>query len=245
MKQVTGTPLEKLVLLVLADCHNEATGRCFPSINFICDRAMCSRQGAMKVLHSLEEQGLILARKSPGKSTHYQLLTSQQSVPVGVENGPESASPTGQLSVPVNRVYPSTECTGPVNSVDHTGQLSLPEPGNNQEVTGNTTRPDSKSGPPVCPHKAILEIYHQELPALRRVRTWTETRESHLRSRWRENPERQDLDWWRKFFRYIGRSDFLMGRSDPAPGRPAFQADLEWILRPMNFTKIIEGKYHR
>lgn len=226
MKQVTNTPLEKLVLLILADCHNEASGKCFPSVSFICERAMCSRQGAMNVIASLESQGFISAKKNPGKSTHYALLTSQQ-------------------SVPVNRVDRSTECTGPVNSVDRTGQLSGHEPGNNQEVTGNTNRPDFESGPPVCPHKAILDIYHEELPSLRRVRDWTETREAHLRARWRENSERQDLEWWRKFFRYVARSDFLTGRIEPAPGRPTFQADLEWILRPSNFTKIIEGKYHR
>lgn len=98
------------------------------------------------------------------------------------------------------------------------------------------TKPDTT----VCPQKEIIEAYHRELPMLRQVRVWNGEREKHLRARWREAPERQSLDWWVQFFRYIAKSDFLCGRSG---GDRPFQADLAWIVRPTNFAKIIEGKY--
>jgi hypothetical protein len=56
--------------------------------------------------------------------------------------------------------------------------------------------------------------------------------------------EAQDvLGWWADFFQHIGKSKFLTGKVNSRDGR-AFLADLEWIIKPTNFAKIIEGKYH-
>jgi hypothetical protein len=55
--------------------------------------------------------------------------------------------------------------------------------------------------------------------------------------------EEDILDWWRRFFGYIGKSKFLTGKTFTKDRRP-FMADLEWIVRPTNFAKIIEQKYH-
>lgn len=99
-------------------------------------------------------------------------------------------------------------------------------------------------GMPVCPHVEIIAAYHAELPSLRRVREWTEARQSYLRSRWREKKERQTVQWWREFFAYIRTCPHLMGQRE-SKDHPGWQADLEWIVRPSNFVKIIEGKYEK
>jgi hypothetical protein len=104
---------------------------------------------------------------------------------------------------------------------------------------------ESAEAPPAadhCPHADIVAIYHEVLPSLPRVREWTESRQQMLRKRWRESTDRQSLDWWREFFAYVGRSDFLMGRK-PARGGEPFECDLEWLVRPRNFVKVIEGRY--
>lgn len=98
--------------------------------------------------------------------------------------------------------------------------------------------------PPPCPHQEIVSAYHQLLPTLRRVRDWTPERQAMLRSRWRQAKERQSLDWWRKVFGWVGQSAFLMGREAGSDGR-YFDCDLEWIIRPKNLVKILEGKYHK
>ena len=108
-------------------------------------------------------------------------------------------------------------------------------------------------GLPNCDHEKVIALYHQHLPTLRRVEVWNETRKGYLRQRWREVAEelaRQKevqvsdiLDWFTEFFVHIGTSKFLTGRVNSKDGRP-FLADLEWILKPSNFAKIIEGKYH-
>jgi hypothetical protein len=74
---------------------------------------------------------------------------------------------------------------------------------------------------------------------LPRVRTWTKKREQYLNARWREDPKRQNLEWWEKFFAYVNQSDLLTGRLD---GRD-WQANLEWLLKESNFVKVIEGNY--
>jgi uncharacterized protein YdaU (DUF1376 family) len=91
---------------------------------------------------------------------------------------------------------------------------------------------------PDCPHQEIIAIYHEVLPQCPKVRDWTQARQTQLRTRWNESADRQNLDYWRRFFKYVGECDFLTGRT-PKP----FFADLEWITKTANFTKIREGKY--
>jgi uncharacterized protein YdaU (DUF1376 family) len=127
---------------------------------------------------------------------------------------------------------------------------------NNQEeeyICPPDGEPEAKDGLPVCQHKAVMDLYHQHLPTLRRVEVWNETRKGYLKQRWREvaidigqsRPATQEavLEWWSGFFQHINKSKFLTGKVNSKDGR-AFVADLEWIIKPSNFAKIIEGKYH-
>jgi uncharacterized protein YdaU (DUF1376 family) len=113
--------------------------------------------------------------------------------------------------------------------------------------------PEDKTGLPKCSHQEVIDLYHKHLPTLRKVEVWNETRKGYLRQRWRDVAEELSkekdiqvsdiLEWWSDFFTHIGQSKFLMGRVNDKSGR-TFTADLEWILKPSNFAKIIEGKYH-
>jgi hypothetical protein len=88
-----------------------------------------------------------------------------------------------------------------------------------------------------CPHQEIINLYHEHLPMLTQVKSWTPKRSSALKTRWREDSKRQSLEWWTKLFKYIAKSDFLTGKASE------WQADLEWIINASNLVKIIEGKY--
>jgi uncharacterized protein YdaU (DUF1376 family) len=108
-------------------------------------------------------------------------------------------------------------------------------------------------GLPNCDHEKVIALYHQHLPTLRKVEVWNDARKGYLRQRWREVAEElakekdvqvtDILNWFAEFFSHISQSKFLTGRVNSKDGR-AFVADLEWILKPSNFAKIIEGKYH-
>lgn len=106
-------------------------------------------------------------------------------------------------------------------------------------VQKTTIVPD---GIPDCPHDAIIAAYRAELPMLRQVREWNEQRRGYLRSRWRESADRQTVGWWVDFFRYVATCPLLVGKHD-SRSNPGWQADLEWLVRPTNFVKVIEGKY--
>ena len=133
---------------------------------------------------------------------------------------------------------------------------------NHKPITNNQSYicpPDGELEPapikklPECNHKAVIELYHENLPTMRRVEVWNETRAGYLRQRWREVAAElaqekaievgDVLNWWAEFFQSVGKSRFLTGRVNSKDGR-AFVADLEWILKPSNFAKIVEGKYH-
>ena len=135
------------------------------------------------------------------------------------------------------------------------------QPTNNQEpITNNQVKtdicpPDGEPADkfPDCQHQAVIDLYHQQLPTLRRVEVWNAARQGYLRQRWREVAAELGkeeptcassvLNWFNDFFGHIQKSRFLVGKVVGRDGR-AFTADLEWILRPSNFAKIVEGKYH-
>lgn len=48
----------------------------------------------------------------------------------------------------------------------------------------------------------------------------------------------QDVSKWREFCKKVAASDFLCGRTE----KP-FSCGIDWILKPGNFTKILEGNY--
>ena len=99
-----------------------------------------------------------------------------------------------------------------------------------------------------CPHTEIISLFAELLPNLPQVRKWEGTRARHLKARWvwvladlkskgKPFDKSAGLDFFRRMFGYIHKSDFLMGRSG------GFSCSLPWIVNDENFTKIIEGNY--
>lgn len=89
------------------------------------------------------------------------------------------------------------------------------------------------------------------LPAHPQPKKWTPTRARHLQARWRElfaegkaHNREEALQWFAKYFRWVGQSRFLTGRAKPSGDRPPFIAQLDWVLLPDNLANVIEGKYH-
>ena len=110
--------------------------------------------------------------------------------------------------------------------------------------------PLCKPGAPPCPHREIIALYAKCLPDLPYPRAWEGVRSTHLAARWRwvlSDLKRKGmaydrdagLDFFRRMFGYIAKSDFLMGRTKNAWNG----CDLPWIVEAGNFLKIIEGKY--
>lgn len=114
---------------------------------------------------------------------------------------------------------------------------------------GDDEKPMKKSCPP-CPHKQLVEAYHDTIPTLPKVKVWDKERERNMQARWRERwaagkyaTQQEGLAYWIRFFEYVKDScPWLMGKVSDRNGK-AFRADLGWMILPRNFKKIIEGRY--
>lgn len=96
-------------------------------------------------------------------------------------------------------------------------------------------KPDSL---PACPHKEILALYAKHLPELRQpvAKLWNGARADTLKTRWREDPERQNLNWWDDYFSYAAEQPFLTGSK-------GWKADMDWLIKKGNMVKVLEGRY--
>lgn len=93
------------------------------------------------------------------------------------------------------------------------------------------------------PFKAIIDEYHKAMPENPRVRVMSDTTTGYIRQRWNEDKDRQKLAWWTEFFTYANSCPFLVGKVAPSEGRKVFFADLQWLVKPTNFEKVVNGKY--
>ncbi len=121
----------------------------------------------------------------------------------------------------------------------------LPTPSSSSSTSSSNNIYVDQASPdrrPNCPHQAIIALYHETLPTAPRVKKWTETRARLMRARWNEDPKQQSLEWWKRFFVYVGESDFLMGRAT-ANGRAPFEVSLDWLVKSDNLAKVVEGRY--
>lgn len=113
-------------------------------------------------------------------------------------------------------------------------------PDSKEEPNGSLS---AKADTANCPHNEIIALYHEILPANPRIKVWDGARADSLRTRWREDPKRQSLDYWRRFFGHVAASPFLTGKVEGKNGR-TFLPGLDWLVKAANFAKVIENRYH-
>lgn len=208
-----------------------------------------TRKRVRYVLSSLERLGAIEAVGSfvfrlpyAPSDDSVQKRWGQGGAKVGPEVGPNE---TGSKSPQDNSLNGQEQRGGHIGSSEVDSRWGLP-PG----AGPGGSSPDGEEvggGPPPCPQQEIIDLYREIcVPAgMSDVRVWNKTRQGLLRARWRQASKHQSLEFWRRYFEHCANSKFLTGQADPQPGKPPFVADLEWIVKPNNFAKIVEGKYHR
>ncbi len=176
--------------------------------------------------------------------------------PSVVKAATQPATAPVTLATATHPPLPTTH--SPISSPSPTPVLQADLPG--QAAAADPV--DKPKGIPDCDHEGVRKLWATLMPGNPQPEKWTETRASHLRARWRElftegqtvkvdgvevRIATQDhaLRWFSKYFRFLAKSRFLTGRAKSTPGRPTFVAELDWVLRPENFAKCLEGKYHQ
>ena len=126
VKRLPTSPTQKLLLLVLADCHNEKTGQCNPSYRYIMDVTGLSNKAVSNNLKALRNCGTVTFDSRNGSNTHYNLTPERhKAVNLVHQFEGESSEPSSQVtnSKPVNLV------PKPVNLVPKSS-----EPGSHKPV---------------------------------------------------------------------------------------------------------------
>ena len=141
--------------------------------------------------------------------------------------------------------------------VDPADPYDIPMPANDDERNLRVHAVLVKSSTPVCPQLELIDLYEARLPELAQPRKslWCDGKNAPaMKARWdwvmtashetgKRKGERmaitkQDgLDWFDRFFAYVSKSDFLMGRETE------FSANLIWLANKANFEKVISGNY--
>ncbi len=171
-----------------------------------------------------------------------ELIGNEDESPTGPENTRENGSASTSLAQSDN---PASTSLAQLR--EYSESCAIPEKRREEKRREETTYVDSAADRPAsppkkippCPHQDIIDAYHQACPELAQIRIWDGQPRMHLQARWREDPERQDLDWWRKYFKYVHANDFLTGR---IPGKP-WRANLRWLVKKSNIAKVFNREY--
>lgn len=123
----------------------------------------------------------------------------------------------------------------PVPTVNGNHEQQSPTDADNR---AKDAAPDAKR----CPVREIVAVYHDAFPGPHCMKL-TRTVTGYVRQRWLE--DLPSLDDFRNYFEYAAKSRFLAGKCEGRDGKPPFVADLEWLMRPGNYAKVAQGKYHR
>lgn len=103
--------------------------------------------------------------------------------------------------------------------------------------------PESGSKPPKIthiPHAQIMEFWNTIVGprGKPRIKSMTDFRKKALRRMWQDLGEDADFtepDVWRQFFEFCTRSEILMDGG---------WFTFDWLFKPANFQKVLEGNYH-
>lgn len=100
----------------------------------------------------------------------------------------------------------------------------------------NHTAPAARDGRSEAPdYDAIVSLFNSICRGLPGIRDLTDKRKKAIRA---ADPRVEEYGGWEKLFKAIQHSDFLTGRSGAWTN-----CGFDWILKPGNLTKIMEGNY--
>lgn len=207
-----------------------APGQVATSVKGLAEELREPRSNVMRALRDIEKDGVIKIENVGNKWTMITLVNWSVYQPQDEKSGQPVVNHRSTSGQPVDTI----------------------KEGKKERIEESSLREDVGTKVPPCPHQQILDMYHELLPVLPRMKVWDKARKGNLGARWRErwearafSTQEEGLDYFRRMFTYIGRDcHFLMGRVIDRDGKPFF-ASLDWIVLPKNFAKVLECKYSR
>jgi hypothetical protein len=240
--QVTELPVDKLVLLALADYANDAH-ECWPSRRVLASRAMCSTDTVDRVLKRLQVLGCIkkelrLSDRAGKTSSMYTLVGMKGDTQQDVAPRPQIAATPSNKTLAASLPPPlAADCGHP--SRNDAATLAAQD-----AATGTTTEPsvESKKSCRLATTEGTGEAFEAfrlyNLTAQRiglpTARSLTPQRKRSLDARLREH----GLDGWMTAMANLAASKHCRGENDRG-----WRADFEFCLQAKSLARLIEGAY--
>lgn len=97
------------------------------------------------------------------------------------------------------------------------------------------TEQEIKIDKDIIPYQEIMDLFNQTCYSLPTIREINQSRKKTIKARWESL---KNVDEFYSFFKQVENSDWLSGRNEKG-----WKASFDWIMKPANFTKIIEGNF--
>lgn len=217
----------KGVLNALAD-HADPTGRCWPSVDRLARYAGCDAKTARKALRDLEAMGAIRREARSGKSDMFELVLGW-----APDAAVADARPLPELAG-VPKVAPLPELGGPPlpELVGDPSQSWYP---NRQEPSFEPPAESAAADEAFDLYVSAAKQHHWVIP-----RKLDSDRRKALMATLKEWG---GLDAWREALAKAAASDFIMGRIKRADEHANWRCDLDFLLKPKRFRRLMEGGY--
>lgn len=115
------------------------------------------------------------------------------------------------------------------------------------------TEEGEKPGLPACPVQKVVDLYHEVLPELPKVRLLNDARRRAVQKLWkwvltskktdktpRATNAQEALGWIQQYFTIARGNDFLMGRTVRTGEHANWQCDLDFLLTDRGMKHVIE-----
>lgn len=176
--------------------------------------------------------------------------TESQTIPDGAANDMANAMASDMAKPMANAMAKPSQTDAPARvfspSPSHTPSELVLEPDGSKSTAAPPTLP-------ACPHRQLIALFAEKLPTLAKPKAelWDGKPAEAMRARWKwlltatrstdgsryATNEAEALEWFGRFFDFVGDSDFLMARTGD------FKCTLQWLVKAENFAKVVQGNY--
>lgn len=174
-----------------------------------------NKKAIERARNELSQKGRIVWKSRSGnKSAEYSIISLCDKK--STKNVPQDVPQDGAQDVPQ-----SVPQCGAINKL-------------NETKLNETSLPESPVGDPEVPASKIIDQYNQVCKNLQPAKILTEKRRKAIQARFRQHGYGQIL----KMLENASKSSFLAGQNNRG-----WTADIDWLFKPENFVKTLEGKY--
>lgn len=170
------------------------------------------------------------------------------------KKGGRPAQPKGGFETPLDdepKPPPSSSSSSSSSDLDKEpyGSVgSADDPGDKKNP-----KEDEKTELPACPVQKVVDLYHEVLPELPKVRLLNDGRRRSIQKLWkwvltskktdktaRATNAEEALAWIQQYFTIARGNDFLMGRTPRTGEHVNWQCDLDFLLTDRGMKHVIE-----